>query len=258
MLALQGFLFYNLLVFRQPIRAKMGASCPHMRIWRLMKEIGMRYRLVCFDLDGTLLNTLGDLTRSLNAARRMNGLEPQTEEQVKTFINNGVVRMIERSLAADRAAYSEEFREKLLKEYIAYYNSHYLEITRPYDGITEVLTRLKADGMLLACITNKDDEPCQRLIEHFFPGVFDYVRGSVDGVERKPSYEPVERCLNSLGVMNGDAVYIGDSDTDILTARNSGMDCICCTWGYRTREFLEANGADSICSAPLDLGRLLR
>ena len=92
----------------------------------------MKYRLACFDLDGTLLDTLGGLTLSLNAARRMNNLDPQTEEQVKTFINNGVVRFIERSLTDNPGEYSEELKQKLLKDNVSYYDSHYLENTRPY------------------------------------------------------------------------------------------------------------------------------
>ena len=218
----------------------------------------MRYRLACFDLDGTLLDTLGGLTFSLNAARRMNNLEPQTEEQVRTYIGNGVVKFIERSLTASPGNYTEELKMRLLKDNNAYYDSHCLDNTKPYNGILEVLTRLKSDGMLLACITNKNDEPAQKLIEHFFPGLFDYVRGSVEGVERKPSKEPVEKCLLSLGVDNGDAVYIGDSDTDIKTAGNSGLDIISCTWGYRSREFLMENGAVNICSDPLDLRSFMR
>ena len=218
----------------------------------------MRYRLACFDLDGTLLDTLGGLTSSLNAARRMNALAPQTSEQVKTFINNGVVKFIERSLESDPGDYSEELKTKLLKDNVAYYNSHFLENTRPYNGIAEMLMRLKSEGMLLACISNKNDEPAQKLIEHFFPGVFDYVSGAQEGVEKKPSYQPVERCLFSLGVENHDAVYIGDTDTDILTAKNSRMHCISCTWGYKSREFLVEKGAADICSDPLDLCRLLR
>ena len=218
----------------------------------------MRYRLACFDLDGTLLDTLGGLTQSLNAARRMNNLEPQTEEQVQSFIGNGKVRLIERSLTADPGSYSEELKQKLLKDNADYYNSHYLERTRPYNGITEVVTRLKADGLLLAVVTNKDDEPARKLIEHFFPDLFDYVRGSVEGVERKPSAEPVEKCLMKLGINNSEAVYIGDSDTDIRTAQNSGLDIISCTWGYRSREFLIENGAKSICSDPMDLRSFMR
>ena len=188
----------------------------------------------------------------------MNNLEPQTEEQVRTYIGNGVVKLIERSLTASPGNYTEELKMRLLKDNNAYYDSHYLEKTHPYNGIMEALTRLKSDGMLLACVTNKNDEPAQKLIEHFFPGLFDYVRGSVEGVERKPSKEPVEKCLLSLGVDNGDAVYIGDSDTDIKTAENSGLDIISCTWGYRTREFLMENGAVNICSDPLDLRSFMR
>ena len=218
----------------------------------------MRYRLAIFDLDGTLLDTLGGLTASLNAARRMNNLAPQTEEQVKTFINNGVVKFIERSLTADPGEYSEDLMQKLLKDNVAYYDSHYLENTHPYNGITESLTRLKSDGMLLACVSNKNDEPARKLIDYFFPGLFDYVSGAMEGVERKPSYQPVERCLFKLGVENSEAVYIGDTDTDIQTAKNSRMCCISCTWGYKTREFLAGNGADTICSDPIDLRSLLR
>lgn len=218
----------------------------------------MRYRLACFDLDGTLLDTLGGLTFSLNAARRMNGLDPQTEEQVRSFIGNGVTKMIERSLMEDPGSYSEELKLKLLKDNVSYYDSHYLERTKPYNGITEVLTRLKSDGMLLAVVSNKNDGPSRKLIDHFFPNLFDYVSGYVEGVERKPSAEPVERCLNKLGVMNNEAVYIGDSDTDILTARNSGMDIISCTWGYRTHEFLAKNGAVNICTDPVDLRSFMR
>lgn len=218
----------------------------------------MRYKLACFDLDGTLLNTLGGLTRSLNAARRMNNLSLQTEEQVKTFINNGVVKMIERSLAADPGDYSDALKQRLLKDYKAYYNSHVLEDVRPYNGIFEALIRLKADGMLLACITNKDDEPAQKLIKHFFPDVFDYVKGSVEGVERKPSPEPIDKCLYSLGIENSDTVYVGDSETDIITAINSDMDSISCTWGYRSRKFLVENGALFICTEPVDLRNLMR
>lgn len=218
----------------------------------------MRYKLACFDLDGTLLNTLGGLTRSLNAARRMNNLAPQTEEQVTAFINNGVVKMIERSLAADPGDYSTELKERILKDYIAYYNSHVLEETRPYNGMMEALMRLKADGMKLACITNKNDEPAQKLIKHFFPEIFDYVKGSVEGVERKPSPEPIEKCLYSLGIENSDTVYVGDTEVDIMTAVNSGIDSISCTWGYRSRRFLVENGALFICTEPVDLRNLMR
>ncbi len=221
-------------------------------------KTGMRYKLACFDLDGTLLDTLGGLTQSLNAARRMNNLEPQTEEQVRSFIGNGVTKLIERSLTADPGDYSEELKMRLLKDNVNYYNSHYLEKTRPYNGITEVVMRLKSEGMLIACVSNKNDEPVQKLIEHFFPGLFDYVSGSMEGVERKPSAEPVERCLNALGVENSETVYIGDSDTDIMTAQNSGTDIISCTWGYRSREFLMENGAVCICTDPMDLRTLIR
>ena len=166
--------------------------------------------------------------------------------------------MIERSLAADPGDYSTELKERILKDYIAYYNSHVLEETRPYNGMMEALMRLKADGMKLACITNKNDEPAQKLIKHFFPEIFDYVKGSVEGVERKPSPEPIEKCLYSLGIENSDTVYVGDTEVDIMTAVNSGIDSISCTWGYRSRRFLVENGALFICTEPVDLRNLMR
>ena len=215
----------------------------------------MRYRLACFDLDGTLLDTLGGLTQSLNAARRMNNLEPQTEEQVQSFIGNGKVRLIERSLTADPGSYSEELKQKLLKDNADYYNSHYLERTRPYNGITEVASASAATSSwsrsrAIFCGESAKIAGIETL--------FDYVRGSVEGVERKPSAEPVEKCLMKLGINNSEAVYIGDSDTDIRTAQNSGLDIISCTWGYRSREFLIENGAESICSDPMDLRSFMR
>ena len=217
----------------------------------------MRYRLACFDLDGTLLDTIGGLTSGLNAARRMNNLAPQTEEQVMTFINNGVVRFIERSLTASPGSYTEELKMRLLKDNISYYDSHYLEKTHPYNGILEVLTRIKSDGLMLACVTNKNDEPAQKLIEHFFPGLFDYVRGSVEGVARKPSAEPVEKCLAALGVDNSEAVYIGDSDIDVATARNAGLSMITVLWGFRDKPQLIEAGADCFAENTEDVKRML-
>ena len=150
--------------------------------------------------------------------------------------------------------YTDKLGKRIQEDIAKYQNRR--ETVRA--SILEVLTRLKSDGMLLACITNKNDEPAKILIDHFFPGLFDYVRGSMEGVERKPSAEPVEKCLMALGVDNSEAIYIGDSDTDIKTAENSGLDIISCTWGYRTREFLLENGAVNICTDPLDLRSFMR
>ena len=217
----------------------------------------MRYSAVLFDLDGTLLDTIDDLAAALNAARRMNGLPPQDLELVKSFIGNGKQKLIERSLADDQGAFDEAFKEKLMSDNIQYYNSHCMVQTKPYDGMEELIRRLKADGLKIGCITNKDNEPAQALIGHFFPGMFDYVSGSMPGVAVKPDAESVERCCDKLGIDTDSCVYIGDSEVDIQTAANAGMDSVSVCWGYKTREFLEQAGASRICSRPLDLRRYI-
>ena len=221
-----------------------------------MREV--RYRLACFDLDGTLLDTLAGLVNALNAARRMNGLAPQSEEEIKGFIGNGVEKLIERSLAADPGTFDEKLKQKLLDDRIKYYAANCLYETFPFDGITEAVARIKSSGMLLAVVTNKDEIPTNILIDHFFPGVFDYVCGTMPGKPRKPEPEAVGRCLDALGVSPEECVYIGDSEVDILTAKNSGLDLISCDWGYRSRSFLKENGAGIICSDPADLWGLLQ
>ena len=218
----------------------------------------MRYRLACFDLDGTLLDTLPGLANALNAARKMNGLPPQTEERVKSFIGNGVEKMIERSLDDDPGTWDEGLKMRLLKDRLSYYAANCIEKTTPYDGITEMLSKLRSSGMLLAVVTNKDEIPTQILTEHFFPDTFDYVRGSQPGMIHKPDPEVIRRCLDLLGVKPGECVYIGDSEVDIRTAEGSGIDLISCDWGYRSREFLMENGAGRICSDPADLWRLMQ
>ena len=218
----------------------------------------MRYKLACFDLDGTLLDTIAGLANALNAARRMNGLPPQTEEQIKSFIGNGVEMMVERSLNDNPGKWDDDLKERVIKDRLAYYAANCIEKTKPYDGITEMLSKLKSSGMKLAVVTNKDEIPAQILIEHFFPDTFDYVRGTEPRMCRKPDPEVVMRCLASLDVKPEDCVYIGDSEVDIKTARNSGLDLISCDWGYRTREFLKEHGAGTICSDPADIWRLLQ
>lgn len=213
----------------------------------------MRYSAVLFDLDGTLLDTIDDLVAALNAARQMNGLPPQDPELVKSFIGNGRKKLIARSLEDNPGTYEDAFAEKLAEDNVQYYNSHCMVQTKPYDGMVDLIRRLKSDGLKICCITNKDNEPAQVLINHFFPDMFDYVSGSMPGIAVKPDIEPVERCCDKLGLDPGKCIYIGDSEVDIQTAANSGMDSISVCWGYKTREFLEQSGAMRICSKPLDL-----
>ncbi len=257
MLTLGALVFYNLggfvlltYVFGSVLIMRKGTE--------LKGGCVMRYRLACFDLDGTLLDTLAGLANALNAARKMNNLPPQTQDQIKGFIGNGVEKMIERSLSDNPGTYDEALKEKLLNDRLSYYAANCIEKTKPYNGITEMLSKLKSSGMLLAVVTNKDEVPTQILIDHFFPGTFDYVRGSQPRMYRKPDPKVVMRCLDSLDVKPEECVYIGDSEVDIKTAANSGIDLISCDWGYRSREELKEHGAGTICSDPADIWRLLQ
>ena len=166
--------------------------------------------------------------------------------------------MIERSLDDDPGKWDEALKEKLMNDRLSYYAANCKYKTKPYDGITEMLSKLKSSGMKLAVVTNKDEIPTQILIDHFFPDTFDYVRGSQPRMCRKPDPEVVMRCLDTLDVRPEDCVYIGDSEVDIRTAENSGLDLISCDWGYRSREYLKEHGAGKICSDPADIWRLLQ
>ena len=217
----------------------------------------MRYSAVLFDLDGTLLDTIDDLAGALNAARVMNGLPTQDLALIKSFIGNGRRRLIERSLTDDPGTFDDALADKLIADHIRYYNSHCMVTTKPFDGIEELIRRLRSDGLKICCITNKDDVPAQVLISHFFPDMFDYVAGSMAGVEFKPDPGTVLKCCDSIGVTPDRCVYIGDSEVDIQTAANAGMDCISVCWGYKPRGFLEQNGAANLCSNPVDLRRFI-
>ena len=217
----------------------------------------MRYKAVLFDLDGTLLDTLSDLAAALNAARQMNGLGAQDTDLIKSFIGNGRRKLIERSLGADPGEYDEDLAAKLLTDDSQYYNSHCMVNTKPYDGIVDLVRRLKSDGLKICCITNKADETAKILIDHFFPDMFDIVTGSVPEVPVKPDPEMVSRCLIKLGLQESECIFIGDSEVDIMTAANAGMDSVSVCWGYKTREFLEQEGASRICTRPLDLRRYI-
>ncbi|MBR6879612.1 MAG: HAD family hydrolase [Clostridiales bacterium] len=213
----------------------------------------MRYKLAIFDLDGTILDTIRDLAIAMNEARTRSGLPEQPVEKVMAMVGNGIRNLIRRSTAAEPFA----DREKLHSDFTEYYNGHCLENTYPYRGIPEMLMSLKASGMKLAVLSNKPDIPSKKLVGERFPGLFDVVRGNVEDVPLKPSREGVDIILETLGISAEDAVYIGDSEVDIMTAQNSGLASISVDWGFKTRDFLLENDAKMIFSSPEDLERYL-
>ena len=212
----------------------------------------MRYQTYIFDLDGTLLDTLGDLAASVNFALRTHGMPEHSLDDVRRFVGNGVRKLMERAVpdGADNPLFDEAFAT-----FRQHYMAHSLDTTRPYEGIPEALEALKASGCHLAVVSNKMMAATQALCSHFFPDTIEVAIGEheTEGIRKKPAPDTVVAALKALGVGKEGAVYVGDSEVDIQTARNSGLPCISVLWGFRHRDFLQQNGAETFISAPSEL-----
>ena len=210
------------------------------------------YSTYIFDLDGTLLDTLGDLAASVNCALRSCDMPEHSVEDVRCFVGNGVRLLMERAVpdGASNPRFDEAF-----SAFRQHYMTHSLDTTCPYDGIPEMLAALKAKGCHLAVVSNKFYAATQELCRHFFADTIDVAIGEheAEGIRKKPAPDTVYEALRQLGVEKNGAVYVGDSDVDILTARNSGLPCISVLWGFRDRNFLIKNGAETFISAPSEL-----
>ncbi len=212
-----------------------------------------KYTTIIFDLDGTLLNTLEDLTNSVNHALSQMGYPERTLNEVRFMVGNGVRTLMERAVPASICTEDFETCFMLFKEY---YDAHCNDNTRPYAGILELLYALKERGYRLAIVSNKIDHAVKALQKLYFQDVTVAI-GEKDGLRRKPEPDMVHAALRELQVSTGEAVYIGDSDVDIQTAANSGLDCICVSWGFRDTAFLQAHGATTIIDHPEELLSLL-
>lgn len=212
----------------------------------------MRYQTYVFDLDGTLLDTLGDLAASTNYALRTHGMPEHSLDDVRRFVGNGVRVLMER--AVPQGAENPQF-EAAFQTFRTHYMQHSLDTTKPYDGILETLEALKAEGCRLAVVSNKMMAATQELCRHFFRDTIEVAIGEheAQGIRKKPAPDTVNEAFRQLGVGKERAVYVGDSDVDILTARNSGLPCISVLWGFRDREFLIQHGAETFISAPSEL-----
>ncbi|MBP3778982.1 MAG: HAD-IIIA family hydrolase [Prevotella sp.] len=212
----------------------------------------MRYQTYVFDLDGTLLDTLGDLAASTNYALRTHGMPEHSLDDVRRFVGNGVRVLMER--AVPQGAENPQF-EAAFQTFRTHYMQHSLDTTKPYDGILETLEALKAEGCRLAVVSNKMMAATQELCRHFFRDTIEVAIGEheAQGIRKKPAPDTVNEAFRQLGVGKERAVYVGDSDVDILTARNSGLPCISVLWGFRDRDFLIQHGAETFISAPSEL-----
>ena len=212
----------------------------------------MRYQTYVFDLDGTLLDTLGDLAASTNYALRTHGMPEHSLDDVRRFVGNGVRVLMER--AVPQGAENPQF-EAAFQTFRTHYMQHSLDTTKPYDGILETLEALKAEGCRLAVVSNKMMAATQELCRHFFRDTIEVAIGEheAQGIRKKPAPDTVNEAFRQLGVGKERAVYVGDSDVDIQTARNSGLPCISVLWGFRDRDFLIQHGAETFISAPSEL-----
>ena len=212
----------------------------------------MRYQTYIFDLDGTLLDTLGDLAASVNFALRTHGMPEHSLDDVRRFVGNGVRKLMERAVpdGADNPLFDEAFAT-----FRQHYMAHSLDTTRPYEGIPEALEALKANGCHLAVVSNKMMAATVELCRHFFPDTIEVAIGEheAEGIRKKPAPDTVFAALRELGVEKDRAVYVGDSDVDVQTAANSGLPCISVLWGFRDRDFLIQHGAKTFISAPSEL-----
>ena len=215
----------------------------------------MKYNTYIFDLDGTLLDTLQDLANSVNYALRQYGLPEHSLDDVRRFVGNGVRLLMER--AVPDGAQHPQF-ETVFATFRQHYMEHSLDTTRPYDGIVETIHELKQRGCRLAVVSNKMMAATQELVAHFFPEIEVAIgEHEAAGIRKKPAPDTVFEALRQLGLVVGgetaDTVYVGDSDVDIATARNSGLPCISVLWGFRDKPFLLEHGATTFVSTPQEL-----
>ncbi len=197
---------------------------------------------ILFDLDGTLLDTLEDLTDSVNYALSQYDCPPRTLEDVRNFIGNGAKKLIERSLPGTE---SDPPVEEVLATYQAYYKTHSQIKTRPYKGIVEALQEISSQYPI-AIVSNKPDAATKVLCKEFFGDV--YARGESTDCPRKPAPDMLQKAMQIIGVDT--CIYVGDSEPDVLTAKNLGVKCLSVLWGFRDRETLEAVGAKYFCEDP--------
>lgn len=211
----------------------------------------MRYDTVIFDLDGTLLDTLDDLTDGVNHALDEYGFPRATREQIRARLGYGSARLIASSVPGGRDC---PVYQQVFDCYFEYYRAHSADKTRPYPGILEMLAELKRLGVRCAIVSNKPHLATLDLAKEYFDGLVDSAVGDQPGVvERKPAPDTVWASMRELGGTKERSVYVGDSEVDIETAKNAGIDCISVAWGFRSREQLVSYGAGCIVGDAAEL-----
>lgn len=209
-----------------------------------------KYKTYIFDLDGTLLSTLADLAASTNYALRTHHMPERSLDEVRRFVGNGVKKLMERAIP-------DGLNNPLFEETFATFRQHYmqhnLDTTQPYPGIMQLLEQLKAEDKNIAVVSNKFYAATRELCRHFFGDLVPVAIGEREDIRKKPAPDTVIEALRELGVDKEGAIYIGDSDVDIMTAKNSGMPCVSVLWGFRDKEFLLEHGATTLILKPEEM-----
>ena len=207
----------------------------------------MRYQIAVFDLDGTLLDTLEDLYLATNSALESHSMPRRSRDEVRMFVGNGVEMLIRRAVPS---CTDEETTLAVLADFKTTYAAICEDHTRPYDGILDMLRALREKGIRVAVVSNKFDAATKQLCQKYFGDLVEVAIGERAGVRKKPAPDTVYEALKELGMTATGAVYIGDSDVDIQTAKNCGMPCISVTWGLRDKDFLLQSGAEILVDTP--------
>jgi phosphoglycolate phosphatase len=207
---------------------------------------------VIFDLDGTLADTIGDIAEAANYALDTLHCPPHTTEEYKYFVGDGIKELIERALPEDLRE-DEEKKTACLNEFKHFYQKNYCVHTKPYDGIFETLDYLKRNGIIMSVVTNKNEEAVKLIVAKLFKGYFETVIGNSDRIKQKPDPESVMNIMKTHDLAPDEVLFVGDSYTDIRTAKNAGIKGVGVLWGFRTRSELEDEGAAYIIEKPTEL-----
>jgi phosphoglycolate phosphatase len=214
----------------------------------------MKYNTVIFDLDGTLLNTLDDLRDSLNEILDKHGFSPRNLEEVRRFVGNGVRNLIRLSVPENCC---EEEVDRIMDEFKVNYKNNMQNKTRPYNGIMELLLDLHRYNYKIAIVSNKFDPAVKALSRTYFGNLIPVAIGETSDIKRKPAPDSIFTAIAELGSDLKSTILVGDSETDVQTAKNAGIPCIGVTWGFRSREVLRSEGADYLIDTPKELLTLL-
>ena len=210
----------------------------------------MRYKAVLFDMDGTVLDTLADLTNAINHTLSDYGMPLLEKRQVAQYLGNGAAWLMSRAVPEGTP---DALREEMLRAYQPWYDSHCAILTAPYPGIVSLMQALREAGVKQAVISNKQDTAVKQLAAQHFPGLLETAVGESETVRRKPNPDAVLAALREMGVEKRDAVYVGDTEVDLRTAENAGLACAVVGWGFRTVEQLYEAGAEHIFQSAEEL-----